>query len=206
MNQLIQIHPETPQPRLINEAVEIFRQGGVVIYPTDSCYAFGCRIGEKKAVERIRRIRRLDDKHNFTLMCRDLSEMSEYAMIDNIAYRFIKSITPGPYTFVLPAMKIVPKRLLHPKRKTIGVRMPDNPIALALLAELGEPILSSTMILPEDEYPMIDPYEMRDVVGNQVDLIIDGGYCGLEPTTVIELLDEGPKVVRPGKGAESLVL
>jgi tRNA threonylcarbamoyl adenosine modification protein (Sua5/YciO/YrdC/YwlC family) len=206
MNQLIQIHPETPQPRLILEAVEIFRQGGVVIYPTDSCYAFGCRIGEKKAVERIRRIRRLDDKHNFTLMCRDLSEMSDYAMIDNIAYRFIKGITPGPYTFVLPAMKIVPKRLLHPKRKTIGVRMPDNPITLALLAELGEPILSSTMILPDDEYPMIDPYEMRDVIGNQVDLIIDGGYCGLEPTTVIELLDEGPKVVRPGKGAESLVL
>lgn len=205
MSQFFQIHPETPQPRLIRGAVEIIRQGGVVIYPTDSCYAFGCQIGNKKAVERIRQIRRLDDKHNFTLMCRDLSEMSDYAMIDNIAYRLIKGITPGPYTFVLPAMKIVPKRLLHPKRKTIGVRMPDNAIALALLEELGEPILSSTMILPDDEFPMIDPYDMRDTVGSQVDLIIDGGYCGLEPTTVIEMLDEGPVVVRRGKGADELV-
>ncbi|ALP53410.1 threonylcarbamoyl-AMP synthase [Candidatus Tenderia electrophaga] len=206
MSQFFQIHPETPQQRLIRGAVEIIRQGGVVIYPTDSCYAFGCQIGDKKAVERIRRIRSLDDKHNFTLMCRDLSEMSDYAQIDNIAYRFIKGLTPGPYTFVLPAMKVVPKRLLHPKRKTIGVRMPDNAIALALLDALGEPILSSTMILPGDEFPMIDPYDMRDTVGHQVDLIIDGGYCGLEPTTVIELLDETPEVVRRGKGADELVL
>ncbi len=206
MSQIFQIHPENPQLRLIRGAVDIIKQGGVVIYPTDSCYALGCQIGDKKAVERIRQIRQLDDKHNFTLMCRDMGEMSEYGMIDNIAYRLIKSITPGPYTFILPAMKSVPKRLLHPKRKTIGVRVPDNAITLALLEELGEPILSSTLLLPGEEYPMIDPYDMKDSIGNQVDLLIDGGYCGMEPTSVIEILEGGPELVRRGKGAGELVL
>ncbi len=206
MSQFFQIHPEDPQLRLIRGAVEIIRQGGVVIYPTDSCYALGCQIGDKKAVDRLRQIRQLDDKHNFTLMCRDMGEMSDYGMIDNIAYRFIKSITPGPYTFILPAMKSVPKRLLHPKRKTIGVRVPDNKITLALLEELGEPILSSTLLLPGEEYPMIDPYDMKSSIGAQVDLIIDGGYCGMEPTSVIEILEQGPELVRRGKGADELVL
>ena len=206
MSQFFQIHPDNPQLRLIRGAVEIIKQGGVVVYPTDSCYALGCQIGNKKAVDRIRQIRQLSDKHNFTLMCRDMAEVSEYAMVDNIAYRLMKGITPGPYTFILPAMKSVPKRLLHPKRKTIGIRVPDNTITLALLAELGEPLLSSTLILPGDEFPLMDPYEMKDTIGNQVDLIIDGGYCGLEATTVIEMLDEGPEVVRRGKGADELVL
>ena len=206
MSQFFQIHPDDPQLRLIRGAVEIIRQGGVVIYPTDSCYALGCQIGDKKAVDRLRQIRQLDDKHNFTLMCRDMGEMSDYGMVDNIAYRFIKNITPGPYTFILPAMKSVPKRLLHPKRKTIGVRVPDNAITLALLEELGEPILSSTLLLPGEEYPMIDPYDMKDSIGHQVDLIIDGGYCGMEPTSVIEILEQGPELVRRGKGADELVL
>jgi len=204
MSQFFQIHPDNPQSRLIRGAVDILRQGGVVIYPTDSCYAIGCQIGDKKAVDRIRQIRQLDDKHNFTLVCRDIGEMSDYAQIDNVAYRFIKNITPGPYTFVLPAMKIVPKRLLHPKRKTIGVRVPDNKIALALLEELGEPILSSTLILPGDEFPLTDPYDMKDTLENQVDLIIDGGYTGFAPTTVVDFQDDIPVIVRRGKGAEDL--
>jgi len=206
MSQFFQIHPENPQLRLIRGAVEIIKQGGVVVYPTDSCYALGCQIGDKKAVERIRQIRQLDDKHNFTLMCRDMAEMSDYAIVDNIAYRFIRTLTPGPYTFILPAMKSVPKRLLHPRRKTIGVRVPDNAITLALLEELGEPILSSTMVLPGEALPMFDPYDMKETIGNQVDLIIDGGYCGMEATSVIEVLEEGPLLVRRGKGADELVL
>lgn len=206
MSQFFQIHPETPQLRLIRGAVDIMRQGGVVIYPTDSCYAIGCQIGDKKAVDRIRQIRQLDNKHNFTLMCRSMGEMADYAQIDNVAYRFIKGVTPGPYTFILPAMKSVPKRLLHPKRKTIGVRVPDNAITLAMLEELGEPILSSTLALPGEEFPMTDPYDIKDTLGNLVDLVIDGGYSGFVPTTVIDMLDEVPVIVRRGKGVEELAL
>ncbi len=199
MSQLFQIHPDNPQQRLIRGAVDVLNKGGVIVYPTDSCYALGCHIGDKKALERLRRIRQVDDKHDFTLMCRDMAETSNYANMDNIAFRLMRNITPGPYTFILPAMKIVPKRLLT-RRKTIGVRIPDNRIAMALLEELGEPILTTTLLLPGEEYPMIDPYEMRDTLGNQVELVIDGGYCGMEPTTVVEMLDETPQVVRQGKG------
>lgn len=204
MSQFFQIHPDNPQARLILQAVEIIRKGGVVAYPTDSSYALGCHIGDKAAMDRIRAIRRLDDKHNFTLVCRDLSEISQYTKIGNREHRLIKALTPGAYTFILKATKQVPKRLMHPKRKTIGIRIPDNRVALALLEELHEPIMSSTLILPDEEMPMMDPYEMRDLIGHQVDLVIDGGYCGYVPTTVIHLEDDDPRVTRVGKGDVSL--
>ncbi|WP_456447818.1 L-threonylcarbamoyladenylate synthase [Thiolapillus sp.] len=200
MAQFFQIHPENPQARLVRQAVDILQDGGVIVYPTDSSYAIGCHIGDKHALGRIRQIRRLDDKHNFTLVCRDLSEISNYTKLDNQQYRLIKSLTPGPYTFILKATKQVPKRLMHPKRKTIGIRIPDNRIALALLEDLNEPILSSTLILPGDDMPLMDPYDMKDLLGNQVDLIIDGGYCGYDPTTVIVMEDDEPWVARQGKG------
>jgi len=203
--QFFQIHPDNPQLRLIRSAVEIIRQGGLVIYPTDSSYAVGCHIGDKTAMERIRRIRKLDDKHNFTLVCRDLSEIATYAKVGNQEYRLLKTLTPGPYTFIHMATKQVPRRLQHAKRKTIGIRIPDNAIAQALLGELGEPLMSSTLILPGDEMPLIDPYEMRDLLGHEVDLVIDGGYCGLEPTTVVDMVDETPVVARVGKGDISLL-
>ncbi len=204
MAQFFQIHPDNPQPRLIHQAVEILREGGVIIYPTDSSYAIGCQVGNKAAMDRIRQIRRLDDKHNFTLVCRDLSEISQYTKLDNQQYRLIKGFTPGPYTFILKATKQVPKRLMHPKRKTIGIRIPDNRIALALLEELNEPILSSTLILPGEDLPMMDPYDMKQTLENQVDLIIDGGYCGYDPTTVVVMEDDEPWVARHGKGDASL--
>lgn len=204
MAQFFQIHPDNPQLRLIRQAVEIIRQGGVVIYPTDSSYALGCHIGDKGAMERIRRIRQVDEKHNFTLVCRDLSEISTYAKVDNQQYRLLKTLTPGPYTFIHPATKQVPRRLQHAKRRTIGIRIPDNRIAQALLDELGEPLMSSTLILPGDELPLTDPYEMRDLLGHQVELVIDGGYCGFEPTTVVDMEGEVPVVTRAGKGDASL--
>jgi len=203
--QFFQIHPDNPQLRLIRSAVEIIRQGGLVVYPTDSSYAVGCHIGDKTAMERIRRIRKLDDKHNFTLVCRDLSEIATYAKVGNQEYRLLKTLTPGPYTFIHMATKQVPRRLQHAKRKTIGIRIPDNAIAQALLGELGEPLMSSTLILPGDEMPLTDPYEMRDLLGHEVDLVIDGGYCGLEPTTVVDMVDETPVVAREGKGDVSLL-
>jgi tRNA threonylcarbamoyl adenosine modification protein (Sua5/YciO/YrdC/YwlC family) len=204
MAQFFEIHPQDPQPRLIRRSVEILLEGGVIIYPTDSSYALGCRIGEKSAMERIRNIRALEDKHNFTLVCRDLSEITTYARIDNRAFRLLKGLTPGPYTFICQATKQVPRRLLHPKRKTIGIRVPDNVICLALLATLDQPILSTTLILPQDEMPLTDPYEMRELLGPQVDLVIDGGFCGLEPTTVVDMTQEPPLVSRLGKGDPSL--
>ena len=204
MSQFFQVHPDNPQTRLIRQAAEIVRDSGVIIYPTDSSYAIGCQIGDKSAMDRIRQIRRLNDDHNFTLIGRSLSELSAYTKLDNQAHRLIKNLTPGPYTFILKATKQVPKRLMHAKRKTIGVRIPDNRVAMALLDELNEPLLSSTLILPGDDMPMMDPYEMNQIVGHSVDLILDGGYCGFEPTSVIDLHDETPRVRRVGKGDVSL--
>jgi tRNA threonylcarbamoyl adenosine modification protein (Sua5/YciO/YrdC/YwlC family) len=204
MAQFFQIHPDNPQPRLIRRSVDILVEGGVIIYPTDSSYALGCQIGEKTAMERIRRIRNLNEKHNFTLVCRDLSEITTYAKIDNQAFRLLKTLTPGPYTFVFEGTKQVPRRLMHPKRKTIGIRVPDNVICRELLATLDQPILSTTLILPNDDTPLTDPYEMRDLLDRQVDLVIDGGFCGLEPTTVVDMTQDPPALVRVGKGDASL--
>ncbi|BFM11379.1 L-threonylcarbamoyladenylate synthase [Simiduia litorea] len=200
MAQFFQIHPENPQHRLIQQAAEIVRKGGVIAYPTDSAYAIGCHIGDKNALDRIRALRQLDKNHNFTLMCRDLSELSSYAKVDNQVYRMLKNYTPGQYTFILEATSEVPRRLLHPKRKTIGLRVPDNAIALALLEEMGEPLMSVTLHMPGDEYPMTDPYDIRDGLQHQLDLVIDGGYCGLEVTTVIDLTGDVPALVRQGIG------
>jgi tRNA threonylcarbamoyl adenosine modification protein (Sua5/YciO/YrdC/YwlC family) len=200
MSQFYQIHPDNPQARLIRNAADIIRSGGVVVYPTDSAYALGCQIGDKNALDRIRRIRKLDDRHNFTLVCSDLSEIATYAKVDNAAYRLLRHCTPGPYTFILKATSEVPRRLMHPKRKTVGLRVPDNRIAAALLADLGEPLMSVTLIMPGEEYPMIDPYDIRDTLQHEVDLVIDGGYCGMEPTTVVDLADDTPMVLRVGKG------
>ncbi len=198
MAQFFQIHPENPQSRLIKQSVDIVRKGGLIAYPTDSAYALGCHIGDKAALDRIRAIRQLDKHHNFTLMCRDLSELSTYAKVDNAIFRLLKNHTPGAYTFILEATSEVPKRLMHPKRKTIGLRVPNNPIALALMEELGEPLMSSSLILPGDEYPLTDPYDMRDSLEHQLELVIDGGFCGMEPTTVIDLSGENTELIRQG--------
>lgn len=200
MSQFFTIHPDNPQQRLIHQAADIIRRGGVVVYPTDSGYALGCHLGDKGAMERIRRIRQLDKHHNFTLVCRDLSELGRYARVDNTVFRLLKNHTPGPYTFILKATSEVPKRLLHPRRKTIGLRVPDNPIALALLEQLDEPMMSVTLMLPGDDMPMTDPYDIRQTLEHELDLVIDGGFCGLEPTSVIDLVEETPEIVRRGLG------
>jgi tRNA threonylcarbamoyl adenosine modification protein (Sua5/YciO/YrdC/YwlC family) len=200
VSQFYQIHPENPQARLIRNAVDIVHNGGVVVYPTDSGYALGCHIGDKTALDRIRRIRKLDDKHNFTLVCRDLSEIATYAKVNNTSYRLLRHTTPGAYTFILQATSEVPRRLMHPKRKTVGLRVPDNAIAAALLADLGEPLMSVTLIMPGDEFPLTDPYDIRETLEHEVDLVIDGGYCGMEPTTVVDLADDRPVILRAGKG------
>ncbi|WP_111641959.1 L-threonylcarbamoyladenylate synthase [Marinimicrobium alkaliphilum] len=206
MAQFFQIHPDNPQARLIKQAADIVRQGGIIAYPTDSAYALGCHIGDKMALDRIRLMRRLDKHHNFTLMCRDLSELATYARVNNQDFRLLKQYTPGPFTFILEATSEVPRRLMHPKRKTIGLRVPDNAVALALMEELGEPIMSSSLILPDDELPLSDPYDIRDLLEHQVELVIDGGYCDLEPTTVIDLTGEVPELIRQGKGDASGIL
>ena len=203
MAQFFAIHPENPQERLVKQAAEIVRQGGVIVYPTDSCYALGCQMGNKEAMERILAIRQIDLKHHLTLMCADLSELGTYAKVDNSQFRQLKAATPGAYTFILPATKEVPIRTLHPKRKTIGLRVPDNKIALALLAELGEPMLSCTLMLPEETEPQTDPYEIRNLLEHAVDLIIDGGWCGTEPTTVIDMTN-GTELIRQGAGDTSV--
>jgi len=198
MAQYFDIHPENPQQRLIHQAVEILNQGGVIAYPTDS--SLGCHIGDKQALDRIRSIRRVDAKHNFTLVCRDLSELSTYAKVENNVYRLLKHYTPGAYTFILKATGDVPRRLLNPKRKTIGLRIPDNNITLALLEQLEQPIMSSTLILPDHEQPLSDPHDIREQLEQQIDLVIDGGFCGLEATTVVDLVSGVPEIVRRGKG------
>lgn len=201
MSQFFQIHPDNPQVRLIKRAAELIREGAVVIYPTDSAYALGCHLGDRKALDRIMQLRAVDKHHNFTLMCRDLSELGTYAKVDNSTFRLLKANTPGAYTFVLPGTSEVPKRLLHEKRKSIGLRIPDNRIALAILEELNEPLLTSTLILAGETEPLNDPYDIRDRLEHQVDLIIDGGYCGLEPTTVVDLRDGAPVILREGAGS-----
>ena len=200
MSQFFQIHPDNPQARLIRQAVDIIRDGGVVAYPTDSGYALGCHIGDKGALDQIRRIRRLEADHNFTLVCRDLSELASYARVENSAYRLLRNNTPGAYTFILQATREVPRRLQHPKRKTIGIRVPDNAIARALLSDLNEPLMSVTLIMPGDEYPLIDPQDIRERLEHELDLVIDGGYCGMEPTTVLDLSRAAPVLVRQGRG------
>jgi len=202
MSQYFEIHPTHPQLRLIKQAVEIIHRGGVIAYPTDSSYALGCHIGDKDALERIRRIRKMDDRHNLTLVCRDLSEIATYAKIENSDYRMLKSLTPGPYTFLLKATGEVPRRLMHPKRRTIGIRVVDHPIVRALLEELGQPIMSCTLIMPGDEFPLTDAEQIRERLEHHVDLIIDGGHCGFEPTTVIRMTEDVPVVLREGKGKD----
>ncbi len=200
MARLIEIHPTDPQPRLVAAVVQIIRTGGLIAYPTDSSYAFGCQIGDKNAIDRIRRIRRTDVNHNFTLVCADLSEISLYARIDNWSYRLIKSLTPGPYTFILPATREVPKMLQNPKRRTIGLRVPDHPLAHALLESLGEPIMSSTLTLPGDTIPLTDPVDIEDRIGHQIEAIIEAGAMGIEPTTVLDLSNGSVEVLRAGRG------
>ena len=200
MSQYFTLHPVNPQLRLIRGAVDILRAGGVIVYPTDSCYALGCLVGDKQAMERIRHIREAGKDHNFTLVCRDLSEIAVYARVDNPTFRLLKACTPGPYTFILPATREVPRRLQHPKRMTIGIRVPDHAVPRALLTELGEPLMSSTLILPGDDAPLTDPEEMRARLEHQVELVMDGGPCGFEPTTVVDLSGENPKVIRVGRG------
>jgi tRNA threonylcarbamoyl adenosine modification protein (Sua5/YciO/YrdC/YwlC family) len=200
VSQFFQIHPENPQKRLIQQAVDIIKKGGVIVYPTDCAYALGCHLGDKAALDKIKRIRKLDDKHNFTLVCRDLSEIGIYAKVDNQIYRLLKAYTPGAYTFILKATTEVPRRLLHPKRRAIGLRIPDNKIAQALLEELGEPIMSTSLILPGEVEPLTDPYDIRDLLQHELDLVIDGGYCGTEATSVINLTEDHPEVIRAGAG------
>jgi len=200
MAQYFEINAHNPQRRLVQQAVSIIDRGGLVIYPTDSSYALGCHIGDKSAMERIQRIRQLDKKHHFTLVCSDLSEIGCYAKVSNSDYRLMKSLTPGPYTFLLKATSEVPRRLMNPKRKTIGVRVPDNPIVHAMLLELGQPIMSSTLIPVDADQAMDDAVEIRKAYEHSVDLVIDGGFCGTEPTTVINLIDSIPVVLRQGKG------
>lgn len=201
MAQYFEIHPDNPQKRLIQQAVSIIDKGGLVAYPTDSSYALGCHIGDKSAMERIQRLRKTDKDHHFTLVCGDLSEIGTYAKVSNTDYRLMKLLTPGPYTFLLKATSVVPRRLMNPKRKTIGVRVPDNNIVRELLLELGQPIMSSTLIPAGETEPMDDAVEIRERFEHAVDLVIDGGFCGIEPTTVISLIDEVPEILRYGKGS-----
>lgn len=204
MSQFFQIHPETPQPRLVRRTAEILRAGGVIVYPTDSTYALGCRMGEKAAIDRIRELRRLDDRHNFTLACRDLSDIGIYGRLENNAFRLLKAHTPGPYTFILRATGEVPRRLQHPRRKTIGIRVPADRVAEAILSELGEPLMTTSLLLPGDDIPMTDAELIRERIGGRVDAVVDGGPGGLEPSTVIDLTEERPAVVRRGAGDPSV--
>ena len=200
MSQYFEIHPTHPQGRLIRQAVEIIHQGGLIVYPTDSSYALGCHIGDKNALQRLRRLRQIDEKHNLTLVCSDLSEIATYAKVSNAQYRLLKQLTPGPYTFILNATTEVPRRLMHPKRRTIGIRVVEHPIVHALLDALRQPIMSCTLILPGEEFPVTDAEDIRERLEHKVDLIIDGGHCGIEPTTVLDLTGEQVQLRRRGKG------
>ena len=200
MSQFFQIHPENPQQRLIKQAAEILAKGGLVVIPTDCAYALACQLEDKQALERVKQLRQLSDKHNFTLMCRDLTEISTYGKVDNTAYRLLKTHSPGAFTFILNGTKEVPRRLMHPKRKTIGIRVPDNAIAQALIEELGEPLMTTSLIMPNEDKPMSDPYEIRQTLEHALDLVIDGGYCGFEATTVVNMTDEEFEITRQGAG------
>ena len=203
MPQYFKVHPDSPQPRLIRQAVAIIRAGGVIAYPTDSSYALGCAIGNKEAMDRIRRIRRVGPEHNFTLVCKDLSELSNYAKVSNDTYRLLRRFTPGPYTFILAATREVPRRLQHPKRRSIGLRVPDHPVVSALLAQLGEPLMSSTLIMPGEELPLNDPAVIRERLERVAELVVDGGPCDWQPTTVVDVVSGVPEVRRAGKGEVS---
>lgn len=201
MARVVNIHPESPQPRLLAQAAEFIRNGGLVALPTDSCYALGCRLGDKDALDRVRLIRQMDERHHLTLMVRDLSEIAHFARVDNAQYRLLKATTPGCYTFILEGTKELPRRVLHPKRKTIGLRVPAHPVALALLQELNEPLLTTTLQLPGDELPLTEGWEIQDRLDDQLDLILDAGQCGTEPTTVIDLTSSVPELIRAGRGS-----
>lgn len=201
MSEYLAIHPEDPQQRLLARAAQTVRDGGIIVVPTDSCYALGCRVGDKEALDRIRLIRQIDERHHLTLMCRDLSEIAQYARVDNVQYRLLKATTPGSYTFILEGTKELPRRLLHPKRKTIGLRVPAHRVAMALLEELNEPLLTTTLQLPGDEEPMTEGWEIADRLDAEVDLVLDGGHCGTEPTTVVDLTGRTPELIRAGRGA-----
>jgi len=201
----LNIHPEDPQQRLINQTVDIVRRGGVIAYPTDSSYALACHLGDKQAIDRIRQIRRIDDKHNFTLVCRDLTEIASYAQVNNDTYRLLKSLTPGPFTFVLKATKEVPRRLQHPKRKTVGIRVPDNLVAQRILDELGEPMLTSTLILPDESEAIADPYDINEKLAHALDLVVDAGVIPYQPTTMVVWDNNFPEIVRQGKGEADFI-
>jgi len=205
MTHCFELHPQNPQPRYIKETAKALRAGGVMVYPTDSCYALGCMIGNKEGMERIRALRGVDEKHHFTLVCRDLSEIAKYARVDNRQYRILRAATPGGYTFILEATREVPRRLQHPKRSTIGLRVPEHPVVAMLLEELGEPILSMTLHMHGDEYPLNDPEDIRERLGCRVEIILDVGYCSLTPTTVIDLSGSTPELLRTGTGAPTKI-
>lgn len=200
MARYFDVHPQDPQPRLIGKVVDLINDGGLIAYPTDSCYALGCRLGNKDGLERIRDIRKLDDKHHFTVVCKDFSQLGQFVHIDNAIFRRIKSATPGSYTLILPATKEVPRRMLHPKKRTVGARIPNHRVAQALLTELGEPLLSSTLMLPDYEDPLTDGWQIKEILDNQVDAVIDSGECGLEPTTVVDFREAEPQILRRGAG------
>ena len=206
MARYFDVHPDNPQPRAVQQIVEIIRGDGLIVYPTDSCFAFGCQLGNKDGLDRIREIRRLDDSHHFTLVCRDFAQLGQFVKINNSVFRLIKSATPGRFTFILPATKEVPRRLMHPRQKTVGVRIPDHKVAQALVAELGEPILSSTLLLPGQEEPMTHGWEIKERLDHQVDAVVDSGDCGTEPTTVIDLSGDEPEVIREGAGDASWLI
>lgn len=203
MAKYVDVHPDDPQPRLIRKVVDVIRSGGVIVYPTDSCFALGCALGNKEGLDRIRAIRHLDDKHDFTLVCHDFAQLGQFVHVDNTVFRKIKETTPGQYTFILPALKDVPKRMLHPKKRTVGVRIPQHRVVQALLAELGEPLLSSTLLLPGEDEPMTQGWQIKETLDHQVDAVVDSGDCGAEPTTVIDFSGDVPQIVRRGAGDTS---